>query len=61
MSKMSEIDALIQEFAECKEDRERAEEEAMTCQSRMDEIKTELTGLGFEKELSNSSLHEYED
>ena len=61
MSKMSELDILVQEFNECKEERDRAEEEAMSCQSRMDEIREELTSLGFEKVLSNSSLHEYEE
>jgi len=53
---MSEIDALLQEFADVKEERERAEEEAMGCQCRLDEIKQELVDMGYTEELSMSAL-----
>ncbi len=48
MSKMSEVALLVQEFEDCKEDRDRAEEEAMSCQNRMNEIKEELKTMGFD-------------
>jgi len=51
VSKMSQIDALLSEFEEVKEERENAEEEAMSCQNRLDEIKKELEELGYTGEV----------
>lgn len=49
---MKELNDLLQEFTEVKDERERAEEESMSCQNRLDEIKKELEGLGYTKELN---------
>jgi len=51
MSKMSEIDMLLQEFYGCVEDRKISEDRMNSCQNRMNEIEEELKLLGFEKEI----------
>jgi len=56
MGKMIQIDALLNEFNEVKEERARAEEESMSCQNRLDDIKRELEGMGYTEEVSMSSF-----
>ena len=43
---MMSINDLLEEYQECEEARERAEEEAISCEIRMEEIKAELEELG---------------
>ena len=55
MSKMSEVDILVQDYEACMSDRDKAQEEVNSSQGCMDEIKKELEELGYRGELKSTN------
>ena len=55
MSKMSNIDIMVQEYEACKGDRDRAYEEAAQAQQCMAELEKEIRGEGYLGELKSTA------